>query len=414
MTLVALIVLVQTTAGCLSNEYRIPSTELQRLAALPPEARGQHVRVIQALGERRSPALGSTEHELPPAPPPEDAATEWEQPPTFDSNAPVNVDVQVMLSGQRKQVGVGRGPRPVGDGGGTRTASGWRGSPPGSSGSGFRGTPPPSGGGGVGGGGGGRFSPPGGGSSGGDHPEALVVLAVIVVALAAVASVFLVASEGMRFDGFAELDPEQTLYLKTDRGEDKIVTLSTLSVQDAASAEEALVKDDEGFGLRELDAVPLNRKGMAFKMDLGTSAFSLGQYSVNGLASHIQLGYFPTQTFGLMVDATLSGAGVTDIIAGDVGQVPEGTLIRHSLALELQAFPLAVGRFHLGLFGKGGVAVIGPASSPETGPVAGGGALIEIGVTSRLALTLRGGLDAARLDSGWSRAGVLTAGVSIY
>jgi hypothetical protein len=241
-----------------------------------------------------------------------------------------------------------------------------------------------------------------------------VVLAVVVVALAAVASVFLVASEGMRFDGFAQIHPDQTLHLKTERGEDKFVTLGTLSAQDAASAEEALVMDDEEFGLYELASVPLNRRGMAFKLDLGTSSFSLGDYSLNGMASHIQLGYFPTQTFGLLLDATLSGVGTTDIIAGNVGQTPPGTLIRHSVALELQAFPLALGRFHLGAFGKGGMAVVGPASSPETGPTVGGGALMEIGVTSRLALTLRAGLDAARLDSGWSRAGLLTAGVSIY
>jgi hypothetical protein len=58
--------------------------------------------------------------------------------------------------------------------------------------------------------------------------------------------------------------------------------------------------------------------------------------------------------------------------------------------------------------------LIGPASDPESGPTVGGGALMEIGVTSRLALTLRAGMDAARLDTGWSRAGLLTAGVSIY
>lgn len=417
---VALTVLVQTTAGCLSNEYRISRPELQRLAALPPEVRGQHVRVLQELGSRRGHAAEPTAEELAPPLPPEGTGAEWGQAAGGGDGPHGNLDVQIVLDGSGSgrarpsspggRSGGWRAPQNAAGGRGTATASGWRGSPPGTSGSGFRGTPPRSASGG--GTGGGRFSLPGGGG-GGDGPEALVVLAVIVVALAAVASVFLVASEGMRFDGHAQLHPDQALYLKTDGG-DRIVSLGTLSAQDAALAKEALVMDDEAPGLRRLDSVPLNRKGPAFKMDLGTSAFTLGSYAVNGMASHIQLGYFPTQTFGLMVDATLSGAGAADVIAGDVGQVPEGTLIRHSLALELQAFPLALGRFHLGGFVKGGFAVIGPADGPQTGPVGGGGALIEIGITPRLALTLRAGLDAARLDDGWSRAGVLTAGVSIY
>src|SRR5262245_29393834 len=35
--------------GCASNTYRIPGSELQRLAMQPPETRGAHVRVVQQL-----------------------------------------------------------------------------------------------------------------------------------------------------------------------------------------------------------------------------------------------------------------------------------------------------------------------------------------------------------------------------
>src|SRR5262245_605710 len=52
-------------AGCLSHEYRISRPELERLAQLPPEARGQRVRVVQLLGERRADAVPPE-----PAPPP--------------------------------------------------------------------------------------------------------------------------------------------------------------------------------------------------------------------------------------------------------------------------------------------------------------------------------------------------------
>jgi hypothetical protein len=36
-------------AGCSVNSYKIPTSELSRLAQVPPEARGQHVRVIQEI-----------------------------------------------------------------------------------------------------------------------------------------------------------------------------------------------------------------------------------------------------------------------------------------------------------------------------------------------------------------------------
>src|SRR5690348_14140733 len=42
--------------GCLTNTYKIPSTELQRLAATPPEVRAEHVRVVQEFEGESPPA----------------------------------------------------------------------------------------------------------------------------------------------------------------------------------------------------------------------------------------------------------------------------------------------------------------------------------------------------------------------
>lgn len=42
-------------SGCVTNTYRIPNGELARLAQTPPEARGEHVRVIQEIGESDAP-----------------------------------------------------------------------------------------------------------------------------------------------------------------------------------------------------------------------------------------------------------------------------------------------------------------------------------------------------------------------
>ena len=43
-------------SGCAANSYRIPPDELARLARLPPEARGQRVRVIQEVAASDVPA----------------------------------------------------------------------------------------------------------------------------------------------------------------------------------------------------------------------------------------------------------------------------------------------------------------------------------------------------------------------
>jgi hypothetical protein len=43
-------------SGCSVNRYKIPTSELLRLSQVPPAARGQHVRVIQEIGESDVPA----------------------------------------------------------------------------------------------------------------------------------------------------------------------------------------------------------------------------------------------------------------------------------------------------------------------------------------------------------------------
>jgi hypothetical protein len=85
------------------------------------------------------------------------------------------------------------------------------------------------------------------------------------------------------------------------------------------------------------------------------------------------------------------------------------------VALEAQAFPLRLGRLHLGLFGSGGMALgAGPELAPTSGPAMGGGLLVEIDLATRLALTLRGGVTTAQLAGAWSSAAVLAMGLAIY
>jgi hypothetical protein len=437
--LMALAFFVQITSGCLSNEYRIPQDELVRLSRAPAATRGQHVHVVQGLGDRRSDPVP---FHPPPPPPPEPAAEPLPPPaeeigdaaedPWTDDAGHVQVDLSVDGSGGGPRAGrggVGHGARIAGDGGwrGTAPPTGLRGTPPGpglrgtppAGGGVWRGTPPsgavghavgPHGGGGGGGhvgglghvGGGGHSS---GGGGGGGAGEALAVLAVVLVAVAVIAGVSLVASEGIRFDGYADLAPDQTIYLKNQFGVTSTVALANLDPHDFDTTVEATVKDDEDFGLNLRDRAPLDRTGLAFKLELGSSNFNLGLQKIAGMASQIQVGAFFTRTAGVMLDIGLSGGSVC--CSAEV-------LSRHSLALEAQVFPWSWGRLHAGAFAKGGVAIAGDAAGTQSGPIVGGGALVELALTTRLALSFRAAANSAHLDDGWSTAGALTGGVSIY
>ena len=228
-----------------------------------------------------------------------------------------------------------------------------------------------------------------------------MVIAVVLAVVAVVAGVSLVASEGMRFDGYAELAPEQTIHIKSKHGIETGVALGALTPYDAEMAEEATVKDDEDFGLGIGNRASLDWRGPAFKVELGSSDFNLGLQQIGGMASQIQLGGFFTRSAGLMLDIGLSGGS---LCCSSLFQ-------RHSLALEAQVFPWSAGPLWIGAFAKGGAAISSDSVTTQTGPIFGGGALIEIALTTRLALSFRAGANAAHFDDGWSTAGTLTAGI---
>jgi hypothetical protein len=420
VALLAAALLVQTTSGCISNEYRIKKDELQRLAELPPDQRGASVRIGQKLGSRRGDAV-----EAPTA----FQSTTVVQPDAYvdvpDPGTGVNLDINVGGGGR---VSSSNGPPPSG---GFRTTApgglratppspapatgGFHGTPTVSSG-GLRATPPapsggahpPSGGGGgglnfLGGGGGG-----GGGGNGGD---ALVLLAVVVIVGAAVATIALAASEGMLYEGHAEMSPDQVLHLEGPYGGHD-VRLSELTPAEAAAADQALVMDDEGYGLRRLDSAPLDRTGGVFRFELGAGSFNVGQLRASGFSSHVGMGYFPVPRLGILVDLGL-GFGSPDPSCC-VGPVTSDAISRHSLGLELQVLPLSLGPLHLGAFAGGGVVLAGRSGADETGPMGSAGALLELELTSHMALAVRGGASTASLPSGWSSAGTVTGGLAIY
>jgi hypothetical protein len=390
---------VQATSGCLSNEYRVRHDELRRLAALPPEARGANVRVSQELGERRGDAIESSNETL------------------AEDDASWNVDISGNLTGPSggrccgPQPGAGAWRAPAGAYHGAPASQGFRGAP---AAGGFHGAPaagplhatPPA-----------RIASSGlnlsgGGGGGGGSGDGLVLVAVLVIVGAALATVVLAASEGMRFEGHARMGPDQVLHLTGAAG-GLDVRLADLTPEMAATADSALVMDDEGWGLLRLDHARLDRTGPMFRFELGTGVLTLGAERAVAFMSHIETGVFVTPAFGLVLDLGLgSGSIESPCCLGPA--VGDDSLSRASLGLEADVLPFAAGPLRFGGFVGGGIAFVGSAGAWQSGPAAAAGPLVELELTSHLALTLRGDASAADLPTGWSTAATLTGGLTIY
>jgi hypothetical protein len=231
-------------------------------------------------------------------------------------------------------------------------------------------------------------------------------VALIVLAVATVSVVALSFTEGARYDGVAQIAPGQPIHLENQLGQERVVPLAGLSRADLAGASAALVMDDEGYGLRMLGRGPLDRRGGAFKLDLGPLGASVGGESVTGLAANLEVGGFPLQRLGIL--GLVSGGGGTD----SSGR----TFFHYGLGLEVQGFPLQLGRLHAGPFVHGGVQVLAEPDRPTvSGPAVGGGLMLELDLTTRLALYLRGDLTAAHLDRDpWRSTGAVTLGLAVY
>jgi hypothetical protein len=388
VSVVTLAAFLPLAAGCTSNEYVIPHEELVRLAATPPPQRGARVRVLQALGERRSDPVPAVVAQPPPS---EDPFADASDAADDDASVDVQLDLGPGQERPRRRRSSGNLGNGSGSGGGRSPAGGGRAAPPA--------------GGGHGSGGGHVHVGGGGGGGGGGNGDAILVAVIVVVAVCV--AIGLVSSEGVRFDGYVAMSPAQPVHLKDARGAQATVPIAELSPDTVGATVEAKVMDDEGYGIERLDRAPLDRRGGTFKLDSGMIAFDVPGAIATGPAMNIQAGYFFTRRVGLLANLGLGGGGV-----------PQGLVPRHALGLELQAFPIGWGPFHLGGFGDGGMAItevlVGTTPTYVSGPSVGGGALAELDLTSRLALTMRAGASLSKLDGVWSSAGMLTAGVAVY
>ena len=380
--------LVVPSAGCLSSSYVIPREDAIALAQLPPEQRGESVRVVQQI-----------------------FADEPATAPSVDSSTQIYVGPRVYVSGGAGGGGgvvtgggvVGGGPTGSGVGGGSVGVT------PAPGGGSVGVTPPPGGGsvavtpGGPNPSGtgttGGSGSSGGGGGGGGDGGAVLVVVAV---ALSAVLALVLAGTEGARYDGWARLHPMAPVHIVGPDGTEYWVPLAQLDPQTAAWADALIVSEEEG-PFETLGRAPLNRVGFVYGMEAGAASLRgpRGNLGV-GFTSHVQLGFFPMQQLGVLFDTTLG-----------FGDIDGNTVVNAQLGGELQVLPFEVGRYNFGVFGR-----IGSASPSQRGDdwvlAGGGGPLMQIAITTRLALTLRAGLSYIDDARGGLLAGEGTVGLAVY
>ncbi len=292
--------------GCLSNTYSIPKRDLQALAQVTPERRGDRVRVVQRF---------STSDRPPEA-------------------APVQASTSIVV---------------VGSGGPRRARP--------------------------------RASGHGLGKSGDGLAKAAKDDAKFWLVLAALSAVGIAATEGARYDGWARLHPMQPVHLYGPGGY-VVMPLAHIDPATAAWANRAIIADSEGPFVA-LGRAPLNRIGFNYSFLLGATEQPSADGSEKlGFMSHIQFGFFPAQETGIVFDIGL----------GFRNNQTNNTIIDGRYALELQLLPLRLGSLHAGVFAQAGLGVRledGVTNGNRQGLLLGGGAMAQLELTTRLALTAR-------------------------
>jgi len=222
------------------------------------------------------------------------------------------------------------------------------------------------------------------------------------VVIAAGAAVILAATEGARYDGWVQLHPMHPVHLWGPGGY-RVVPLAQLDAETAAWAERAAIRETEG-PWRTLGRAPLDRAGFNYSVlgGIGTVPSADGSDDI-GPAFHIQLGYYPTHAIGILADVGL----------GWRRNQYRNTIYDSRWGAELHYLPLDAGPFHAGLFGGVGLAgriEDGVAHGRRTGVALDAGAMFQLELTTRLALTARLGMGRAYSETTQD----VTFGLSIY
>jgi hypothetical protein len=234
--------------------------------------------------------------------------------------------------------------------------------------------------------------------------------AAVLVLVAAGAAIGLAATEGARYDGWAALHPMHPLHLRMHDGSWVWVPIQNLTPDLAANAEEAIVRETEG-PWTPVGRAPLDRVGFTYALELGGAQLdSVAGSRPWGFAGRIQIGGFPLQQLGILGSATVAWARNADA----------ETVFNSRYALELHAYPLTAGPLSAGAYLQAGYGYTAEDTAPfgETqtrwNPLYGGGVLVQLDLTTRLALTVRGGVTRLVADEGTHDLGEASVGLAIY
>lgn len=236
-----------------------------------------------------------------------------------------------------------------------------------------------------------------------DEASDLAAAAALVLLATGVVLVPVAVTEGVRYDGFAAMLADQPLYLV---GADRWVRLADLTVEDANSSVRAIAPD-WGGPVTRLERRPLDRVGFAYTLELGGAALPprpderLGAYG-----GRLQVGGHPSQELGVFVGGQFA-----------YGSSSEDRLFFGKLFGAVEFLPAALGIFHAGGFVEGGYShFVHSQDGSETAPGAyfSLGPVVELALSTRLALTVRGGMSsiATPWERVWLPEGSL--GVAVY
>jgi len=194
----------------------------------------------------------------------------------------------------------------------------------------------------------------------------------------------------------------QPVHLWGPYGEYTWMPLADITPEVASWADHGAVRMDEG-PWQPLGRAPLDRRGFTYSFLLGAGQVPVLRADPKaGFLGRFQLGFFPVHEFGIQAD--IAYAWTQDDQGADI--------FDGRYSLELDALPLSAGPFSAGAYGQIGLGSLSDdgVSFSETDTILGGGALFQIGLTTRLALTLRAGLVSVHDETLTE----LTGGVSIY
>lgn len=224
-----------------------------------------------------------------------------------------------------------------------------------------------------------------------------------LIILAAVIAIGVAATEGARYDGWVKVHPMHPVHLYGPNGEYSWVPLAQLDVETARWARRAYIRPSEG-PWNELGRAPLNRRGWTYSVLLGGGQIhsNADDTDETGFLSHIQFGYFPTKQVGFLFDTAYGWR--EDSFGNTIFDVRYG--------LELQAMVLKAGKIHAGGFGNIGSAKLFDDfdGNDRVGIAFAGGAILQLELTTRLAITARAGVAQVHDKTVQD----FTLGVSIY